>query len=162
MLISSGSYCAEKIYKVVKPDGTVLYTDKPVPGAELVELNNHLTVAPSLASTNKDARAKGVRVIPKKPVPTIEITSPSQEQTIRNNLGEVTVLGKISSAYPGSYQLLLNNEVVDTNSVPQFELTALDRGAHKIQISLIDNKGKQLALSSTVTFYLHKASINNR
>lgn len=151
-----------KIYKLVKPDGTVLYTDKPVPGAVLVEVGSPQNVTPALTSTSPRQLIPVKRQTKSVPPPTITIISPTQEQTLRSNIGEVNITGEVSKEVPGTYQLIRNGEVVAEGNQPQFTLSNIPRGAHTIQISLSDNKGKQLALSQKVTFFLHKASVNNR
>ncbi|XOV80604.1 MAG: DUF4124 domain-containing protein [Aestuariibacter sp.] len=156
------SIASIKVYKIVKPDGTVLYTDKPVPGAVLVEVGSPQNVTPALTSTSSRPLNTGKRQAKPSPPPTITITSPTHEQTLRSNIGEVRITGDVSKKVPGIYQLIRNGEIEAESNQPQFTLSNIPRGAHSIQIVLSDNKGKQLALSQEVTFFLHKASVNNR
>ena len=41
-----------------------------------------------------------------------------------------------------------------------FVLRNIDRGEHQIKMSLLDDKGKIIATSSPVTFYMHRISVN--
>jgi hypothetical protein len=40
-----------------------------------------------------------------------------------------------------------------------FVLRDIDRGEHTIQLELIDQNGKLIAVSPVTTFYLHRASV---
>lgn len=146
------------LYKVVKADGTVIYTDRPVAGAVPVSLPKANT-ADSLAPKQVNSTTA-----PKKPDKTYQLTilAPAHEATIRNNLGEVQVSGSISPNAVGSFQLLLDGQVMATGASPNFNLQGVPRGAHQIQIQLINKSGKILASSPEHTFYLHQASVLNR
>ena len=41
-----------------------------------------------------------------------------------------------------------------------FSLRDIDRGEHQIKMLLLDDKGKVIASSTSVTFYMHRASTN--
>lgn len=163
LLLCCSAIAGTKIYKIIKPDGTVLYTDKPVPGAVPVAIGDAQNVAPALAPVKRHIKARSTTE-PKdtSPAPDIRILSPRHEETVRNNAGEVTVKGDINRQTPGLFRLYLNGEAVTESEFPEFQLTSVPRGAHTIQLAFFDNKGKQLASSQQVTFYLHKASVNNR
>lgn len=144
---------AQTVYKVVAADGTVTYTDKPVPGSEPVRLTK-LNTAEPLASPSRLTTAQTTQATNY----TIIINNPAKEATIRNNLGEVTISANIQPVASGSYQLHMDGGIVATSSSGVFRLSDIERGAHLIKISFVDNKGKILASSEQQTFYMHKAS----
>ena len=41
-----------------------------------------------------------------------------------------------------------------------FALRNIDRGEHQIKLELLNEKGKVIASSEAVTFYMHRARIN--
>ena len=86
------------------------------------------------------------------------IRSPEAEQTLRDNSGAVTIHAEVLPKKTGKFQLIMNNQVVKTQSNSQFQLESVNRGAHTIQVNFLDNSGKILALSKPQTFYLQKAS----
>ena len=41
-----------------------------------------------------------------------------------------------------------------------FVLHNIDRGEHQIKMKLLNEKGKVIALSKVITFYMHRSSVN--
>ncbi|WP_218312800.1 DUF4124 domain-containing protein [Alteromonas antoniana] len=157
---------AQDVYKVVKEDGTVLYTDTPVKGSESVTMPPSTeNVSESIAdpaivkpsATNSSARKDKVEY-------SVSITTPQPEATIRNNLGNFTITSTATPANAGGrFQLWFDGSVAETNATGMFHLSGINRGAHDYYIEWIDNKGKTLASTEKQTLYLHQASalINN-
>jgi hypothetical protein len=149
------------VYKTVKSDGSVVYSDVSSVGAVPVNLSSMNTVVvPALnnASTQKMSRNNPAQK--SKPVVeyVVSIRSPMAEQTLRDNSGTVNISADISPKKSGKFQLTLDNQIVKTQANRQFQLESVNRGAHTIQIDFIDNSGKILASSKSQTFYLQKAS----
>ncbi|MGS2720743.1 DUF4124 domain-containing protein [Paraglaciecola aestuariivivens] len=152
---------AKVVYKTVKPDGTVVYSDVQTPGATAVKLSAVNTAQmPSLTAntqlTPKAQKPKLNQVANIKA--SVTILAPQPEQTLRDNNGRVEVLSQVSPKVKGQYQLLLNNRVLMTQASGNFMLSSIDRGAHTLQVNFLDTSGKILASSSPQIFYLHKAS----
>ena len=112
----------------------------------LTRLENHLWYLVNLSISARD-----------KKIP-IEFLSPMAEETIRNNSGEVMVNFNISPEYLGKFELLLDNQLVNTKGKMQFTLENVPRGQHQLEVKLRDNSGKIFASSGQQTFYLHQAS----
>lgn len=146
-----------QVYKVVKKDGTVIYTDSPVEGSEEVTFKG---------STQNVAKPLAV-VKPAPPVEekkkinySVSITSPENEATVRNNSGDITITAtKEPKQSPAQFKLVFDGQDAQLSSNGTFTLTGINRGAHQFQVLLIDNKGKTLASSETRTLYLHRASV---
>jgi hypothetical protein len=158
LLIMAAPLLANTIYKTVKPDGTVVYSDVPSPDSipvNFVQDNNvvipsladPLALKPELSDSNKIKTHYKVTVL-----------SPSPEETIRNNNGEVFISFEISPEYLGKFYLLLDNQLVNTKGKTQIRLNNVERGEHSIEVQLRDNSGKIFASSQKQTFYLHQAS----
>lgn len=156
---------ANKIYKVVQTDGTVIYTDKPTPGAKEFQINIKPNVIspPPTTKTAPSSRTfldtkdtvKPVHVIPDH---TVTVSAPSNEETIRSNEGKVSIIGSLSPSAGGTFELYLNGALKETNTIPQFHLAGLDRGEYQVQIRFLDQTGKLLASSPLSKFYLQKVS----
>lgn len=146
---------AGTVYKVVLDDGTVMYTDKPVPNSEPVSIQSTATNSiPALAQpipTNTPSQTPVESVA-------VSIQSPAPDATIRNNEGRVTISANSSPQGSFAYQLWFDGIEVDTNSSGTFSLKDVHRGAHQYFIVLKDNTGKTLASSDTQTLFMHKAS----
>ncbi|AWL10652.1 hypothetical protein HMF8227_00144 [Saliniradius amylolyticus] len=162
ILLLSLSVSAGTVYKVVKEDGTVVYTDKPVAGAEKVGLPKANTAEP-LATPNPRSSAdveKTKRKKRLKPEYQLTITQPQNEANIRNNAGNLTVMGHMQpKAADGEFHLLLDGQVIHRGSSPQFALENVDRGEHRVKIQYVGRSGKILASSPERVFYLHRFSI---
>lgn len=158
LLIVAVPMLANTVYKTVKPDGTVVYSD--VPGVDSVPVNmvqGNNVVIPQLAQPKSSAPMLNK---PNRPATEYQITilSPGPEETIRSNIGEVNIHFVITPEFLGKSYLLLDNQLVNTNGKTQVRLNNVERGEHHIEVQLRDNSGKIFASSHKQTFYLHKAS----
>lgn len=155
------SVSAQVVYKTVKADGSVVYSDVPSEGAVPVNLsamNNVVVPALNNASSQSVTSKKTVQKSKPEIQYVVSIRSPEAEQTLRDNSGLVTINADVLPKKAGKFQLVLDNQVVKTQSKGQFQLENVNRGAHTIQIHFLDNSGKILASSPLQTFYLQKAS----
>ncbi|WP_164078380.1 DUF4124 domain-containing protein [Alteromonas facilis] len=149
---------ARTVYKVVAADGTVTYTDQPVPGSTPVHLNKVNTSQP-LARVNS-ATAPNTAAKTEKPIDyTLTITSPQDEATIRDNNGKFNINAQLTPAAPGGrYQLIFDGQNVGESDTGNFELSNVVRGQHRFKVEYTDNKGKVLASSPSQTLFMHQAS----
>jgi hypothetical protein len=93
----------------------------------------------------------------------IVINTPKNNATIRDNTGSIYISGGIKPRFKTGLevQLLLDGKPHNkpqTHSI--FSLRDINRGEHKIKMLLLDEKGKVIASSTLVTFYMHRASTN--
>jgi TolA-binding protein len=155
------SVSAQVVYKTVKADGNVVYSDVRSDGAVPVNLSSMNTVVvpalnnAAIQTTNKTNSVKKRR---SEVQYSVFIRSPAAEQTLRDNSGAVTIISEVLPKKSGKFQLVIDNQIVKTQSKSEFKLENINRGAHTIQVKFLDNSGKILALSKPQTFYLHKAS----
>lgn len=158
-LLFSGLLWAKTLYKVIQADGTVLYTDIPKAGAEVVDLSNtNSATMPALAVPPAVIR-KNTHSSRPKPSYQLRLLTPANEQNLRSNNGLVRVTAKLQPTTAGQYLLFLNNQQVATERSGTFILENLNRGSHQIQVKFSDNSGKILASSAVQTFHLHRASL---
>ncbi|PKG96878.1 DUF4124 domain-containing protein [Paraglaciecola sp. MB-3u-78] len=161
LLLLCMNVSAQVVYKTVKVDGSVVYSDVPSDGAEPINLSSINTVV--VPALNNAASQTTRRLNPiKKLIPEVQylvfIRSPAAEQTLRDNSGAVTINAEVVPKKAGKFQLVFDNQIVKTQSKSEFLLENVNRGAHTIQIDFLDNSGKILASSKQQTFYLQKAS----
>jgi hypothetical protein len=152
---------AQVVYKTVKSDGSVVYSDVRSDGAVPVKLSSMNTVVvPTLNNTvsQTTSRINLIKKIRPEVQYSVFIRSPAAEQTVRDNSGEVTINAEVLPKKSGKFQLIIDNQVVKTQSNRIFQLENINRGAHNIQVNFLDNSGKILASSKPQTFYLQKAS----
>ncbi|WP_448569650.1 DUF4124 domain-containing protein [Thalassotalea ganghwensis] len=147
-----------KIYVWRNADGVLVYSDSPKPGAEEVEVADPNTANSSIDTSVLDINPQEVEETYE-----VEITQPANNDTIRDNTGSVFVSGRIKPIFKRGLSIVLHldgqpYEKPQTHSM--FVLRNVDRGEHQIKMDLIDDKGKVIASSETITFYMHRASVN--
>jgi len=161
LLVLCMSVSAQVVYKTLKADGSVVYSDVHSEGAEPVNLSSMNTVVvPALNNASSQTASRNKPVQKSKPEIqyVVSIRSPMPEQTLRDNSGMVTISADVLPKKSGKFQLVFDKQVVKTQSNPQFQLEGVNRGAHTIQVDFLDNSGKILASSKQQTFYLQKVS----
>ncbi|WP_204382311.1 DUF4124 domain-containing protein [Aeromonas veronii] len=168
LLLTSFGTDAAKVYSWVDGNGITHYSDAPPPGKNAKEVD--LRVAPLLGSAPRSvqvdnfnsltgADAKKEKEAAKL---TIELLSPEQGSTLRDNTGNIVFQGTISPKPPPQYDVRLTLDgkaaPIVSNSL-SVRVENVDRGAHEAQLELLAKDGTILAKSSAVTFYLHRASV---
>lgn len=155
LLIANPS-SAKTVYKTVQNDGSIIYSDIPREGSTPVQFE---TINSAIIPAMSNPKLMNLKEqLKKTPQYEIRIFSPSEQQTLRNNAGDVQVNFEIRPDYTGKFILLLDNQEVKTEGRTQLTLHNIERGEHMIEVKLLDNTGKIFASSNKQTFYLHKAS----
>ena len=166
LLFAAGLAHADKVYKWVDAQGNVLYTDQPRKGAQEINIPKPSTSAAQASQTVKQQLAALAAVVEpdrSKP-PAVTLSSPANEETIRDNEGNVLVVFGVE---PGlrvgdRVRLALDGHVVQADAIPPgLLLSGLDQGTHTLEATLTDGNGKVQARSDVVTFYLKHYSINS-
>jgi hypothetical protein len=160
MLLAASATAA--IYKWVDKDGKVHYSDTPIENAQPVEFKentqNQIKLPPPVVRESAPQ--------PQEPVEDLyqmRITSPSEEETLRDNNGNITIIGSIAPDLASNHRLILlmDGQVIGAaQSIPVFSLDNIDRGEHTFEIKAIAQNGKQLASTPPRTVFLHRAIIN--
>ena len=93
----------------------------------------------------------------------IVIESPGNEETVHDNLGQVTVSVKVEGTEPAFAEfrfrpVLDGKPLGSVQRNPTFMLEGVERGTHTLQVQLLDGSGNVLAESKPVTFYMWQAS----
>lgn len=149
-----------KIYVWRNEKGILVFSDSPRPGAEEVK-----TKPGNIIQSSTSIATKVLDITPQKIIEKYEIVinTPKNNATIRDNTGSIYISGGIKPRFKSGLELQL---VLDgkPHQKPQkhsmFSLRDIDRGEHKIKMLLLDEEGKVIASSTSVTFYMHRASAN--
>ncbi|CAM3432396.1 DUF4124 domain-containing protein [Parendozoicomonas haliclonae] len=150
-----------EIYRTVDAEGNVIFTDqKPKSGpSETVEVGPVLTVP----STK-------VKPLPPKPkqeqqanrYKSLNIVSPENEQSFQNpERITITAQARPSARSGDRFRLIWDGSSLLESDSPNFTVEMPDRGAHSIQIEIMDKNGKTLISSQPRTIYVHRASVFN-
>lgn len=88
----------------------------------------------------------------------ISFSSLQDQETVRNNIGELTVAAALSSPIIKGQRihLLVDGVIKKSQETLLFTLMSVPLGEHKLQLQLISQSGKVLALSQRITIYMHR------
>lgn len=148
------------VYKWVDKDGRVHYSDEPHPNAEVVELKektlNQIALPPVKNDTNDSQVIQQIQY-------QVVITSPTEEETVRDNNGDFQVIATVTPEVKSQYLMALKLDG-QTVGKPQmggiFQLKNIDRGEHTIVVDAMTQNGKVFASSSPRKIFLHQAAMN--
>lgn len=161
LLVSFTSYAT--VYKWIDKDGQIHYTDKPMNNAVAVEFEdntkNHVSLPPPPSIPNNPPPKKTSLIKYQ-----LTISNPVEEETIRNNNGNVTVRAQLNPKAPpqSRFQLYLDEKVLGQPQTSLiFTLQNINRGQHSIIIKLLNKNGNIIASSQPRTIFLHR-SIKNK
>jgi hypothetical protein len=149
-----------KIYVWRDESGVLVYSDTPRPGAEEVKTKKGNVIQ---SSTNIETQILDIESKKIKEEYQVVVNHPKDNSTIRDNTGSVYISGSIKPLFKRGLKIQL---VVDEKPhlTPQthtmFALHNIDRGEHQIKMKLLNEKGKVIASSKVITFYMHRATVN--
>jgi hypothetical protein len=164
-MLAWASITTAEIYESVDADGNVTYTDEPVENAKPVDLPPLSTVpAPKYDSgaarlTEPSPEAVGA-------YQSVTILSPAPDETLRENSGDVLVsVGTepaLNTAAGHQFQFYLDGTPKgNPTESGQIQLEEMDRGAHDLEVAIVDTSGSELIRSSSRRFYLQRISVNS-
>ncbi len=145
------------VYKSDDGSGQPVFTDQSTPESETIKVEDPITFPSEILQ--KDGDTFDYQGIQSESVPepqtnyqTLLISSPMDQQSIRNNAGNLTVEVIVPrSVAPGDQlQLLLDSDPIAVYKGEPFELQNLDRGAHTLQLQINNLKSGQTLHSSPV------------
>ena len=147
------------VYKWVDKDGKVHYSDEPQPNAQVVELkektlNQIALPLPKIDSNNANQAIESIQY-------QVNITSPAEEETVRDNNGDFDVVATITPELKSQYLMALKLDCTPVGQ-PQiggtFKLKNIDRGEHTLVVDALTQNGKVFASSSPRKIFLHQAA----
>lgn len=157
-----------QVYKVVDEDGNVTYTDQAPPdGGQPMDLPDLSVVDTDyVAPQASEAEANAA---PAEPTPRelrkmyrdFKITRPKPEETFWGTANQVVVSwGSSEPIAPSMSVRLYVDGQLQTGSGGDMMALTLDRGEHQIYAELLDARGRRIATSDTVTFFVKQHSVN--
>lgn len=164
--IAAGSASAATVWRWVDESGVIHYSDRPVEGAERIELSGAQTfrgtpVDTSMASqpTTADAAQR-----PAVPYRRFEIVSPAQQETLWNIGGTLSVSVELDPPLQEGHRLdvYLDGERRNLGATTtQLTVPEVYRGVHTLQAVIVDERGGEVLRSLAVTFMVQQTSILN-
>jgi len=160
-LFFSTSALADEIYRWVDGSGQVHYSDVPRDGAEQVELDPTQTFSAPKRSRSSSAAAQPQSTDQPAGYTALEIVSPSQEETIWNTGGVISIaVSPTPALQPGhSINIYYNSSPVEKPpSATTAQLSEVVRGEHRITAEVLDASGKILKRAAPVTFFYRQTA----
>jgi hypothetical protein len=163
--LSGTAASAAPAWTWVDAEGTRHYSDRPVPGAQQVEL----TGAQGFGTTARAPRAaraddQGGAGIPGAPYQSIEVVSPAEQETLWNIGTNLPVQVRFQPALQAGhrYDLLYDGQRRNVNTAtPRVTLTDVFRGEHTLQVVVIDSAGTEIMRSPSRVFFVQQTSTLN-
>lgn len=157
LLASAGS---AEIFKTVDANGNVSFSDKAPEGSEAVDLKPANTLpavsVPEAAAGEQEAEEGAASYS------TLRIASPADDSAVEHGPGDFKVSVDIQPdlAKGHALQLYLNGAAYGAPSNrASFMLRGVDRGTHKLQVRILDDKGYSLKKSGTISVHVFRPSV---
>ncbi len=151
-------------YTWTDADGIVHYSDRPEPGAKVINLPESRssgasasTRAPRAAAANDEAAAADEQPFRYQ---SLEVIAPSAEETLWNIEGTLNVSLALNPALRPGHQVRVYFD--GTPQIVQgttFRLEEVYRGVHNIQAEILDETGTMMIRSLPNRFYVQQTSI---
>ena len=152
------------VYKTVTPDGEVIYSDVKTRGAKQMNVPKAQTYTPPPlpVPVNPPGAADEEKAV----YSSFVIDSPVNEETIRDNLGNVPLLVTLEPeliAKDGHrIQYFLDGKPHGRKTADlQKTLVNVDRGEHELSAVVVDSAGKVIINAEPVTVYVQRESIQH-
>ena len=160
------------IYKTTDADGNVVFTDVPpkddAESLELIQGNSYRPESPAPASVvpvGAEDTAEDAEDMPAAGYDKITITSPANDEAVRENTGNIAVNVSLNPALDTSsghrVQVLVDGQVAGEAASATVSLQNIDRGTHPLIAQVIDANNSVLASSDAVVVHLQRYSILN-
>lgn len=152
---------AATLYKWVDDQGVVHYSDQPEPGAEKIKVKPAQTFKGGTPRVANAPASSAPTAGP--PLSRLAIESPTPEQVFINQSG-VDVVADVQPGLLSGQQVvfLLDGKPVEGLG-PESTSVTLDlvaRGTHSVAVQVLDERGRVVATSSSVTFYVREPTLN--
>jgi len=141
------------IYRSVGADGSIVFSDKPSPGATKVEMQEAQTIEapppPSFVYERPQPE-------PGPAYTRVEIVEPANDAQIRENTGNVTISVAVEPSLSGGdlVVLLMDGQEVAAGPQSSFNLENVDRGTHVVSVAIRTADGRAVTSSPPVTFHM--------
>ena len=148
---------AQPMYKVTDADGNVTFTDTP-PLSSDGKIEEHSVHAPNSAKPTEATRAPAESVEVEEPIRyDTRIVTPADNATIPMGPGNFSVQVSLSPRLEAGENLLLlmDGEPVGTpQRIPNWQLSNVYRGEHRLQVLRVDDEGAELDASNISTVFV--------
>lgn len=161
LLISSGAFAAPTIFKTTDKNGNPIFTDMPSEGqkSEAVHLKPMSTVTLTPATTTTDDQPAPTTEDEPSSYNSLQILTPRHGDTIRDTTNFEIIAAVDPALLPRhSARLLIDGAAVDQSQTSlQFFITDIERGAHRLEVQIIDG-GNKILISTEIEIFIHRTT----
>ncbi len=164
LLVAAGAFA--DAYTWTDENGVVHYSDRPHPGATLIELGESSVQRPA-PRTRPGATAPSTDSNDEQDAPqatgyeSLEIASPAAEETLWNIEATLSVtLALTPELKPGHQVRVYFDGTPKMVGGTRFQLEEVYRGVHNLQAEVIDETGKLIIRSRPSRFYVQQNTVN--
>ncbi len=147
-----------QIYQWSDDNGRVHFSDIPHLGATVINQKS----AP-IVTISTDIKAQSTPSKSNQHDFKITIIEPVDQATIRNNQGYIAIHAHITPELKSGFKIqILLDGVATGSSYPTLNgtLNGIERGAHRLELQLIDKHGALVSRSSSITVFMQRPRIN--
>jgi hypothetical protein len=165
LILATPVLADQTVWKWVDAQGVTHYSDRPVPGAERVELRVGTTgtVASPPSASSSSSAPKRDKAGPA--YRNFEIWKPSNDEVFFNVAGKVDVNVRVEPSLQSDHtlSLYLDGRLVEgfPPNTQQFSLSDVFRGSHGVVAVITDARGERLAETPSVIFHVRQTSTLN-
>ncbi len=160
-LLTTGA-SGQEAYTWVDENGQTHYSDRPFPGADVIQLDSAqgfdgLRTRPGPPATEAPAD-------PADRYTALNVVQPAHQETLWNIGGVLDVTLEVAPALQAGHRLglYLDGELAATPAMSrQFQLTDVFRGQHTLQAVIVDAQGTEILRSVPVTVMVQQTSLLN-
>ena len=151
-----------QVYRRIGPDGHVYFSDRPGPDAEQIDVTPNTAVRSPRATGQENVTAPPDTAVTS--YSSFSIVSPANNQGVRANNGDVTVVLKLEPELQPGHTIMLsisgqNDDQVVTSDGPAIDLNNLSRGLHTIEATVLDEQDVVLIKASPVSFNVMRVAV---
>ncbi len=161
-----------QIFKTVDEHGNVVFTDIPPRDDEedveqvVIETPNSFKVEEAIPAreewiTDEPEESEA----PPFSYDQLNVVSPTNDEAVRENAGNVTIVANISPRLRQGHimRLLMDGEVVQEGAQTTFTMANVDRGTHVLTLEIIDRETNEtVMISEASTFHMLRYAIRKQ
>jgi len=156
-----------EIYREIDKEGNVSFTDRNSTKADQLNLPPANIIKSTPQTSNDTDNRSSLKQVNDRTQYELNIISPVQNENIRSDIGNITLDWAtqppldINENY--TYSIFVDQQpLVQNLRSASYMLENINRGSHKIQITLEDEDGITVSKSTELTIHLHRFSIKHR
>jgi hypothetical protein len=159
------SSMAQGVYKWEDENGQLHYSDMPREGAVRIDIAPVQTFDSGLdgRTSRNSSRKSGNKAESAASYDSLQVSSPSNEETIWNTGGAINVKMSLSPRLQTghSLNLYLDGRQLENLQGTSAQLSAVARGTHSLRAEVRDSTNKVVIQSDQVTFYVKQQTAEN-